>query len=48
MTPLDQATSHDKDNSNDASKMMQLLHMAGAAVSGKAAPLGDKARMDMG
>ncbi len=33
---------------NDTSKMMQLLHMASAAVTGKAAPLGDKARVVMG
>ena len=32
---------------NDASKMMQLFHVASAAVSGKAAPLGEKTRIDM-
>ena len=33
---------------NDESKMMQLLHMASAVVSGKAATLGEKTRIDMG
>ena len=32
---------------NDTSRMMQLLHMASAAVTGKPAPLGEKARVDM-
>ena len=32
---------------NDAGKMMQLLHMASAALTGKAAPLGERDRVDM-